>query len=240
MTASLLVLLYFQRKSLAVSRTKSVSRRTVFWILNLIGAAICAAAFGMEFGSAVVGGVYLISLVVAEFCTVMMEKRTKQSAETLGKVLGLRQFIESAELDRINQLVEQDPAYFFNVLPYAYVMGLTDKWAKNFEKITIVQPDWYVGYEDSTLFNAWMFNSMMRDCYRAAESHIEIAIPDGGDSGGRRRIFEQRRRILRRRFRRWRRWFLVVFGSKRRKSDFFSTLYGLSSHSYCISLCDIV
>lgn len=114
----------------------------------------------------------------------MMEKRTKQSAETLGKVLGLRQFIESAELDRINQLVEQDPAYFFNVLPYAYVMGLTDKWAKNFEKITIVQPDWYVGYEDSTLFNVWMFNSMMRDCYRAAESHIEIAIPDGGDSGG--------------------------------------------------------
>ena len=62
-------------------------------------------------------------------------------------------------------------------------MGLTDKWAKNFEKITIVQPDWYVGYEDSTLFNAWMFNSMMRDCYRAAESHIEIVIPDGGDSG---------------------------------------------------------
>lgn len=184
MTASLLLLLYFQRKSLAVSRTKSVSRRAVFWILNLIGAAICAAAFGMEFGSAVVGGVCLISLVVAEFCTVMMEKRTKQSAETLGKVLGLRQFIESAELDRINQLVEQDPAYFFNVLPYAYVMGLTDKWAKNFEKITIVQPDWYVGYEDNTLFNAWMFNSMMRDCYRAAESHIEIAIPDGGDSGG--------------------------------------------------------
>lgn len=73
MIASLLVLLYFQRKSLAVSRTKSVSRRTALWIVNLIGAVICTVAFGMEFGSAVVGGVYLISMVVAEFCTVMME-----------------------------------------------------------------------------------------------------------------------------------------------------------------------
>lgn len=118
-------------------------------------------------------------------------------------------------------------------------MGLTDKWAKNFEKITIVQPDWYVGYEDSTLFNAWMFNSMMRDCYHAAESHIEIAIrmaataAAAADFRAAAADFPAAASAAE----------AAVLGNlwiKKTKNRFSDTLYGLSCHSYCISLCDIV
>ena len=183
---SLLVLLYFQRKALSLSRVKSVSRRTVLWVVNLLSTAVCAVAYSLEFDNVTVGIVFFGSLLIAEFCTVMMEKRTKQSAEFLGKILGLRQFIETAELDRLNRLVEENPAYYYRVLPYAYVMGLTDKWAKNFERIKIVRPDWYVACDRDPIFDAWMFNGMMRDCCHAAESQIRFAIPESGDgdSGG--------------------------------------------------------
>ena len=183
---SLLVLLYFQRKALSISRVKSVSRRTALWVVNLLSTAVCAVAYSLEFDNVTVGIVFFGSLLIAEFCTVMMEKRTKKNAELLGKILGLRQFIETAELDRLNRLVEENPAYYYHVLPYAYVMGLTDKWAKNFEKIKIVQPDWYVACDRDPLFDAWMFNGMMRDCCHAAESQIRFAIPESGDgdSGG--------------------------------------------------------
>ncbi len=183
---SLLALLYFQRKALSLSRAKSVSRRTAMWVINLLCTAVCGVAYSVEFDNVTVGIVFFGSLLIAEFCTVMMEKRTKKSAELLGKILGLRQFIGTAELDRLNRLVEENPTYYYRVLPYAYVMGLTDKWAKNFERIKIVQPDWYAACDRDPMFDAWMFNGMMRDCCHAAESQIRLAIPESGDgdSGG--------------------------------------------------------
>ena len=60
-----------------------------------------------------------------ELCIVFMTQRTKSSIELMGKILGLKNFIEKAELNRINILVEENPNYFYNILPYAYVMGLT-------------------------------------------------------------------------------------------------------------------
>ena len=61
--------------------------------------------------------------------TIIMKKRTKQGGEWLAKLIGFKEFIDKAEKDRIRVLVEQNPSYFYNVLPYAYVLGVTDKWA---------------------------------------------------------------------------------------------------------------
>ena len=35
--------------------------------------------------------------------------------------------------------------YFYFILPYAYVFGLTDKWAKNFERLSPQTPEWNDG-----------------------------------------------------------------------------------------------
>ena len=36
-----------------------------------------------------------------------------------------------------------NPEYFYNILPYAYVLGVSDKWMKKFEGITMEAPHWY-------------------------------------------------------------------------------------------------
>ena len=63
----------------------------------------------------------------------LLDHRSKLGAVYLGKILGLREFIETAEKDRINDLTIEDPHYFYNLLPYATVFGLSDVWSNKFE-----------------------------------------------------------------------------------------------------------
>jgi uncharacterized membrane protein YgcG len=118
--------------------------------------------------------------------TIIMKKRTKQGGEWLAKLIGFKNFIDKAEKDRILLLVEQNPSYFYNVLPYAYVLGVTDKWAKNFEGIGVEPPSWYRGYYGSPIFNAWLFTSMMTHNMSQFQSAMvsKPASQSGGFGGG--------------------------------------------------------
>ena len=78
-------------------------------------------------------------------CTFAMSRPTDFRVQMLGRIKGFREFIRLAELDRIEKLVEQDPEYFYKILPYAYVFDLTDKWAKNFDALAPDPPVWYDG-----------------------------------------------------------------------------------------------
>ena len=128
--------------------------------------------------------VLLILFMAASLAIVQMQQRTKKSIELMGRILGLKNFIETAELDRINMLVEENPNYFFNILPYAYVMGLTDKWAKNFEKINITKPIWYTSRNDMDMFDVWMMSRMMNSCNRSISNNIRYTVHEDSGSGG--------------------------------------------------------
>lgn len=84
-----------------------------------------------------------MAFAAALFFEVNMLARTRYSSDIVGKLLGFKEFIRVAELDRIQMLVHEDPNYFFDVLPYAYVFGLTDVWTGHFEALKLDQPEWY-------------------------------------------------------------------------------------------------
>lgn len=46
----------------------------------------------------------------------------------LGRILGLKKYIELAEKDKMEALVEEDPKLYYKVLPYAYVLNVSDEW----------------------------------------------------------------------------------------------------------------
>lgn len=71
--------------------------------------------------------------------------------EKLSKLLGFREFIKTAELPMLKSMVDQNPEYFYEVLPFAMVFGLSDKWCEHFANIKIKDPDWYVADGASTL-----------------------------------------------------------------------------------------
>ncbi len=85
---------------------------------------------------------------------------TDKGAEWAGRIMGLKNFIQTTELEKLKMLVDENPQYFYNILPYAYVLGVTDKWSKQFEKIAIEPPNWYYGYGYGS-FNSIFFTSML-------------------------------------------------------------------------------
>ncbi len=87
------------------------------------------AAIGSGFGS----GIFVA----------IMKRRTKYGDRMLEKTLGFREFIKTAEKDKLEELFEENPAYFYDILPYAMVLNLTDIWGNHFEGIAVEPPDWY-------------------------------------------------------------------------------------------------
>ena len=44
--------------------------------------------------------------------------------------------------------MEENPEYFYDILPYTYVLDVSSKWTKKFESLTMSAPNWYSSEDD--------------------------------------------------------------------------------------------
>lgn len=110
-----------------------------------------------------------------------MHQRTYLGNQLFNDILGLKLFIETAEKDRLETLVADDPSYFYHILPYAYVLNVTDTWSKKFESIAIGAPSWYVG---PTPMNHVIFMSHFNRSLNTLASTMTTPPPSKGGKGG--------------------------------------------------------
>ncbi len=128
----------------------------------------------------------VVSALILLFMTPYTKLRTAYGDDILGKILGFRNFIENAEKDRIDALVAEDPAYFYRVLPYAMVLGVTDTWARRFESMITETPAWYEntsGGRFSAIYFTRHLNRTTANISRAMTSTPRQS-SSGGSSGG--------------------------------------------------------
>ncbi len=124
------------------------------------------------------------SLAIIPFA-VIMDRRTAKGQELYSRLMGFRSFMLRAEKGRLEALVQDNPSYFYDILPYAYVLGVSDKWAKNFDGLAIQPPTWY--YTDTmSAFTVMHFANQMN---RTASDMNRVMISQptsssGGGSGG--------------------------------------------------------
>ena len=127
---------------------------------------------------------YLASGIVITLATTFMSAYTTQSAVMQGRILGFRSFIQVAEYDQLKRLSDENPQYFYGILPYAAVMGLQTKWAKKFTNIPLQAPDWYV-YNGSFNYSTWWAMNMVNHCcVESAPVRGDFSGSGGGYSGG--------------------------------------------------------
>lgn len=148
----------------------------------LVNGLLYFAVIGLPSLGIVVIACKIISLVMIAF----MHKRSKYGTEIMGKLMGFRDFIEKAELPMIEGLVDKDPAYFYKILPYAYVFGLTGKWIKNFEGLKIDPPEWYNSgsYNMSSMAFPLYMASSLNNLNSGIQSSIMESISSSSDMGG--------------------------------------------------------
>lgn len=126
---------------------------------------------------ALIGGyvIYLCAFILSFF----VRKRTDDGHRMLQMINGFKIFLETAEKEKLEALVEDDPQYFYNILPYTYVLGVSKKWVEKFESIAMEPPVW-CGADYRGLGYFYFINSTFRDCSRAMQSH---PVETGGSSG---------------------------------------------------------
>ena len=95
----------------------------------------------------------------------MVSKRSPYGNDLLGKIKGFKRFLDIVEKDRLEKLVMQDPSYFYDILPYAYVLGTSDVWIKKFETIITTAPTWY---ESPYTFHFSSFDNFIHTTMTAA------------------------------------------------------------------------
>ena len=166
------------RNRISGRKTGTIPVRIIYWIIDIIFTIISAVGVGIVMDSAVCAIIYGLAFLAAQYFNIYCEKLSKKAAKIMGKALGFREFIKTAELERINLMVEEDPEYFFKVLPYAYVFGLTDKWVKKFENIKIPAPEWYSSSSPvDTLTTIYLADSLSH-MNRSVLHSVKKAVPD--------------------------------------------------------------
>ena len=154
--------------------------------ISIVGAIamIAASASTMEYTPSY-GIVVLLGIAGLATSMIMFNiatKRTKEQTERLGKIRGFKNFLETAEKEKLEALVEDDPQYFYNILPFTYVLGVSDKWIKKFEDITLEEPDWYKS--NTGVYDYMMFNHFLNSTYRSITTNMTSAPSSSGSSGG--------------------------------------------------------
>jgi len=78
-------------------------------------------------GLIVVAAQYLIGLLAA-----YGGRRSQMGMYNAGQVLGLRHFLRKLDDQKLERLLENNPDYFFDMLPYAIALGVDGRFAKAF------------------------------------------------------------------------------------------------------------
>lgn len=88
---------------------------------------------------------FIGALIIAIFFVSVMHRPNERRLALKGRIWGFRDFLEKTEINRIKVLFNEDPKYFFKILPYAFLFGLADKWIPLMAEFVTEKPDWIVG-----------------------------------------------------------------------------------------------
>ena len=100
----------------------------------------------------------------------------------MNEITGFKTFLETAKKEKLEEMLESNPQYYYDILPYANVLGVSSKWEEKFKELTNVPPPNY--YYGPTVFDFILFNSMMRSSY-ARFTTAMVSRPSGSSSSGR-------------------------------------------------------
>lgn len=132
-------------------------------------------------------GAFVFTLVmtgVVAFFSHILPKRTHWGNQMLGRSLGFKRFLETAEKPKLEAMVAENPEYFYEILPYTYVLGVSDEWMKKFETLLSEPPRWYQGHGGSHFSSARFRTFMSSTMTRANSSMTSSPRSSGGGSSG--------------------------------------------------------
>ena len=126
----------------------------------------------------------IILIVSIDLCFIIapfIARRTKYYTEELNEIVGFKEFLQYAEKERLETLLEENPQYYYDILPYANVLGVSDIWEDKFKGLTLEPPVYYRGH---SVFTLAVFSGYYRHSYRAYSAATVSTPSSSSRSGG--------------------------------------------------------
>ncbi len=115
-------------------------------------------------------GISIIAICLSVVFILLMNRKTTYGSQILAKIKGFKKYLETAEKSQLEGLVNQNPNYFYDILPYAYVLGVSKKWIEKFENIPMPE------------VNMGNFDYFDTDSYNSLSDSVSYPISSGGFS----------------------------------------------------------
>ncbi len=166
---SIISLLYFLVSGLfekgyvyrRVNEKKSARFKAAAWIIGLL----CTAGYALSFlttnmspwSAALMGATVLLCAALSP----RVRALTEYGTQLLSRCIGFRQFLLTAEKSRLEMLLEENPNYYYDVLPYAQVLGVSAAWLEKTGHIETDIPGWFSdAYGSSNKITRAMMNGL--------------------------------------------------------------------------------
>jgi len=95
--------------------------------------------------------IYLINALIVLIMVIIYKKipiRTKFGNEKLGQVYGFKIMLEGVSPYKLKELLEENPNYYYEMIPYASVFGILDEWMNKGKDIIKSSPNWHISPYD--------------------------------------------------------------------------------------------
>jgi len=128
----------------------------------------------------------LLAVIISQVIAVFTIKRSVYGQQMLERVVGFKEFLKTAEKERLEALLNENPEYYYQILPYALVLNVSDIWESKFRGLQMVEPSWYQGGYPGYVFTYAALNSFAHSASTTLSHYTAppSASGTGGFSGG--------------------------------------------------------
>lgn len=182
------VLVYVFSETVAYNRLKrKKSTNLLFIALIALAIAACSAIISFIIPDSIMP--FAPKIILCALCfavvavSVIIINRTKSYNDKLNMIVGFRNFILTAEKDRLEKLLESNPQYYYRVLPYAQVLNVSDIWEDKFKDITVEPPAWASYSVADRMLDFIIINSLIRNSAICLSQRI-VSRPSSSGSNG--------------------------------------------------------
>lgn len=173
-------------KKTSIFKEKSLKLRIAGWTISVLSMIINVVIFSATtYGSIQEALILFISVAISLIAFILsffIRQRTDEGYEIKQQISSFKNFLEESEKDRINAMVNENPSYFYNVLPYAYVLGVSDAWTKKLSEIAVEPPRWY--YSHNSVWSYIAFNHFINSTIRETGNAVATPQTNTGSGGG--------------------------------------------------------
>lgn len=172
-------------KKTTVFSEKSLKLRVCGWVVCVLAMLINVFVFAYTTYGTMQEAMILfdgIAMAIIGFVfSFFIRRRTPEGYKLKQQISSFKSFLEESEKDRIEQLAKENPSYVYDVLPYAYVLGVSNVWIKRFESLAVEPPSWY--YSRSNVWSFLIFRQFMNSTISTA-CDVAVTPPSTSSSSG--------------------------------------------------------